>query len=232
MSVNAPSAEVLALPEELRTLLGDMDGVTRLPEAILRPPPLLIVISGPSGVGKDTVLQGMQARNVPFHFVVTATSRPQRPNEVHGRDYFFVDENQFKAMIEAGELLEYALVYNHYKGIPKQQVRDAFNSGLDVVLRIDVQGAETIKRLVPDAVLIFLAAANMYELMERLIARKTETVADLSKRMATARAEMEKIHLFDYVVINRDDEIDTTVDQIIAIVCAEHLRTHPRDCRL
>jgi guanylate kinase len=190
------------------------------------------VISGPSGVGKDTVLQGLQERNVPFHFVVTATSRPQRPNEVHGRDYFFVDEAQFKAMIDSGELLEHALVYNHYKGIPKQQVRDAFNSGLDVVLRIDVQGAETIKRLVPDAVLIFLAAANLRELMERLIARKTETVNDLAKRMATARAEMEKIHLFDYVVINKDDELDETLDQIIAIVRAEHSRTHPRDCRL
>lgn len=232
MTLNAPLASVQDLPTELQALVDNVDGVTGLPEHILHPPPLLIVISGPSGVGKDTVLQGLQERQLPFHFVVTATSRPQRPNEVHGRDYFFVSEEEFKAMIDGGELLEYALVYHHYKGIPKQQVREAFKTGKDVILRIDVQGAETIRRLVPEAVLIFLAAANLRELMERLIERKTETVADLAKRMATARAEMEKIDLFDYVVLNREDEIDATLDQIIAIVRAEHARTHPRQCWL
>lgn len=232
MTLNAPLASAQDLSAELKALVDHVDGVTGLPDHILHPPPLLIVISGPSGVGKDTVLQGLQDRQLPFQFVVTATSRPKRPAEVHGRDYFFVSEDEFKALIEAGELLEHALVYHHYKGIPKQQVRDAFKSGKDVVLRIDVQGAETIRRLVPEAVLIFLAAASLRELMERLVQRKTETGADLEKRMATARAEMEKIELFDYVVLNREDEVDATLDQIIAIVKAEHSRTHPRQCRL
>ncbi len=232
MTLNPAPTVVGTLPAQLHPLLDEVEGITGLPETVLNPPPLLIVISGPSGVGKDTVLQRLQERQVPFHFVVTATSRPMRPGEVHGRDYFFVSEDEFRQMIQAGELLEHALVYNHYKGIPKQQVRDAFASGKDVMLRIDVQGAATIRRLVPEAVLIFLAAGSLAELMERLIARKTETVDDLAKRMATARAEMDQLDLFDYVVINRDEELDATVDQIIAIVHAEHARVHPRECRL
>lgn len=226
------TATTTALPTELQRMLDEVAGDTGLPATVFRPHPLLIVISGPSGVGKDTILQRLKDRNIPFHFVVTATSRPQRPGEVQGRDYFFVDEAQFRTMIEQDELLEHALVYGHYKGIPKQQVRDAFKSGMDVVLRIDVQGAETIRRLAPEAVLIFLAAGDLKELMERLIARKTEAVDDLAKRMTTARAEMQKIHMFDYVVINHEDQVDATVDQIVAIVRAEHARVHPRNCRL
>ena len=218
--------------DSVQPILDEVDGVTGLPAHVLQPHPLLIVISGPSGVGKDSVLQRMKEREVPFHFVVTATDRPRRPTEVHGRDYLFVNTEVFETMIRANELLEHAVVYDHYKGIPKQQVRDAFRSGLDVVLRIDVQGAETIKRLVPDALLIFLAASNLTELMERLIARKTEASADLAKRMATAQAEMKKVDLFDYVVINRDDRLDETVDLIASIVVAEHARVHPRNCRL
>lgn len=232
MTLNQLTAETTELPYELQAMLEEVDGVTGLPMSLFNPPPLLIVISGPSGVGKDTVLQRLKERNVPFHFVVTATSRPRRASEVHGRDYFFVSPEEFKAMIDANELLEYALVYDDYKGIPKQQVRDAFRSGKDVVLRIDVQGAATIRRLMPDALLIFLAAADLRELMDRLIARKTETVADLAKRMTTATAEMDKIDIFDYVVINRDDQLDATVDDIIAIVRAEHARVHPRRCKL
>lgn len=219
-------------PPQISALLDRFDGVTGLPSHIFQPAPLLIVISGPSGVGKDSVIQRMKERNVPFHFVVTATTRPQRPAEIHGRDYFFVSDDDFAAMIQQGELLEHALVYNHYKGIPKQQVRDAFQTGLDVVLRIDVQGAATIRQMVPDALMIFLAAGDLRELMERLIQRKTESEADLARRLETALAEMERIDLFDYVVINREDCLDTTVDQIIAIVKAEHSRVHPRQCQL
>ena len=119
--------------------------------------PLLIVISGPSGVGKDTVLQRMKQLQLPFQFVVTATSRPKREGEVEGVDYFFVSPDEFLGMVERDELLEHALVYNEYKGIPRQQVRDAFASGRDVVMRIDVQGAETIRQLYPEALLIFLS---------------------------------------------------------------------------
>ena len=117
---------------------------------IVHPEPLLIVLSGPSGVGKDSVLNRMKERGLPFHFVVTATTRAKRPAETNGQDYFFVSSDEFARMIEANELLEYAIVYNDYKGIPKYQVRDALASGKDVIMRIDVQGAATIRKLVPD----------------------------------------------------------------------------------
>jgi guanylate kinase len=109
---------------------------------LVQPKPLLIVISGPSGAGKDTILQRMKERELPFHFVVTATTRPRRENEIDGRDYFFVSKDEFARMIDEDELIEYAIVYGDYKGIPKQQVRDALTSGKDVIMRIDVQGAE------------------------------------------------------------------------------------------
>src|SRR5512134_3532100 len=110
---------------------------------LINPEPLIIVISGPSGAGKDTVIQRMKERKLPFHFIVTAATRQARPNEVNGVDYFFVTHDEFAEMIEKDELLEYAIVYNDYKGIPKQQVRAALASGKDVVMRLDVQGAET-----------------------------------------------------------------------------------------
>jgi guanylate kinase len=125
--------------------------------------PLLVVISGPSGAGKDSVLHLLSERHLPFHFVVTATTRPKRPGEVDGVDYHFIDHDEFSKMIEQDELLEYALVYSDYKGIPKSQVRQALASGKDVVMRIDVQGAQTIRNLCPDAVLIFLSTPTAEE---------------------------------------------------------------------
>ena len=190
--------------------------------------PLLIVISGPSGVGKDTVLQRMQERGVPMHFVVTATTRAPRPNEKNGVDYFFYSNDQFAEMIEQNELLEYAIVYNDYKGIPKQQVRQALESGKDVILRIDVQGAATIRKLCPDALLIFLTTESEEELVQRLTARKTETPEGLKLRIATARREMKRITDFDYCVINPEFHLDTAVDTILAIIEAEHSRVQPR----
>ena len=199
---------------------------------IYHPQPLLIVISGPSGAGKDTVLQRMKEREFPFHFVVTATTRPKRPNEVHGKDYFFVSSDEFARMIEDDELLEYAIVYNDYKGIPKQQVRDALDSGKDVVMRIDVQGAETIRKLASEALLIFITTESEDELVQRLKVRKTESPEGLNLRIATARQELKRIEAFDYVVINSDFHLDETVDTIRAIIHAEHHRVHPRKVTL
>jgi len=190
--------------------------------------PLLIVISGPSGAGKDTVLQRMKERHLPFHFVVTATTRPARPTEVHGRDYFFISNDEFAEMIEQDELLEYAIVYNDYKGIPKQQVREALASGQDVIMRIDVQGAAKIRALAPGAVLIFITTAVESEMVGRLRARKTETPEGLRLRIATARKELERVHEFDYCVINHDMALDDAVDKIVAIIEAEHSRVAPR----
>jgi guanylate kinase len=194
--------------------------------------PLLIVISGPSGVGKDTVIQRMKERKLPFHFVVTATTRPPRPNEVNGVDYFFVSHDEFAEMINQDELLEYAIVYNDYKGIPKQQVRQALESGKDVVMRIDVQGAATIRELSSDALMIFLTTQDEQEMVRRLSARKTETPEGLNLRIATARQELKRIVEFDYVVINREDQLDDAVDTILAIIHSEHHRVTPRKVTL
>ncbi|HEY72813.1 MAG: guanylate kinase [Chloroflexi bacterium] len=193
---------------------------------------LLIVISGPAGVGKDAVLQCLQERGCPFHFVVTATDRPPRPGEVHGVDYFFLTTDEFAEMVEQDELLEHAIVYGQYKGIPKQQVREALASGKDVIMRIDVQGAATIRRLAPEAVLIFLTASSEEELEQRLRARGGDSSAQLQKRIVTAREEMMRLPEFDYVVVNRDGELDQAVDDVLAIIQTEHCRVEPRVVRL
>jgi guanylate kinase len=197
-----------------------------------QPEPLLIVISGPSGVGKDTVIRQMKAKDLPFHFVVTATTRLPRPDEVHGKDYFFVSSDEFADMIEKDELLEYAFVYNDHKGIPKEQVRQALASGKDVIMRIDVQGADTIKEIIPDALLIFLTTQDEEEMVNRLKARKTETPGGLKLRIATARQELKRLDLFDYVVVNRENELEQTLDTILAIIKAEHHRVNYRKVRL
>lgn len=194
--------------------------------------PLLVVISGPSGVGKDTVLDRMKQRGLPFHFVVTATTRPQRPGEVEGEDYFFVGEQEFFDMIEKGELIEHALVYNDHKGVPRQQIREAMESGQDVVMRVDVQGAKTIQSLAPEALLIFLTARDEDELSRRLRKRRTESEADLKLRLEAAKEELGYLDIFDYVVLNADSTVETAVDTILAIIEAEHHRINPRRVNL
>ena len=194
--------------------------------------PLLIVISGPSGVGKDSVLQRMKKRGLPFHFVVTATTRPPRPEEKEGVDYIFVKREAFAEMIEKGELLEYAIVYEEYKGIPKEQVRKALASDKDVLMRVDVQGAATVRKISPEAVLVFLTTSSEEELVQRLQKRKTERTEDLRLRIATARQEFKRINEFDYIVVNRENELDETVDTIVSIISAEHHRVEPRRAQL
>ena len=194
--------------------------------------PLLVVISGPSGVGKDMTLQRMKEMGFPFYFVVTATTRPKRPNEEDGVDYFFTSMSDFAEMIEMGELLEYAVVYGDYKGIPKAQVRKALASGQDVIMRIDVQGAETIRRLVPEAVLIYLSAESEGALVRRLRERKTEPEEQLKMRIATARQELKRLDMFDYVVVNAQDQLDETCKKIAAIITAERCRVEQREITL
>ncbi|MBN1976966.1 MAG: guanylate kinase [Anaerolineae bacterium] len=193
---------------------------------------MLIVISGTPGAGKDSVVRRLKACAHPFHFVVTATDRLPRPGEVHGRDYFFYTTDEFAGLIENDELLEHAVVYGQHKGVPKQQVRDALDSGKDVVMRIDVQGAAAIRRLVPEAVLIFLTAPSEEELERRLRKRGGDSPDQIEKRLATAREEMACLPEFDYVVVNREGKLDQAVDDVLAIVRAEHRRTKPRVVRL
>jgi guanylate kinase len=196
------------------------------------PSPLLIVISGPSGVGKDSVIRCMRQRGLPFLFVITATTRPPRPGEVHGRDYFFKSKDEFAEMIEKDELIEYAIVYEDYKGVPTEQVRTALASGKDVVMRVDVQGAESVKALAPEVLLIFLTTETEDELVKRMKARAGAEKEDLNLRIAMARQELKQISRFDYVIVNRECRLDETVDAIEAIIEAEHHKVHHRKVSL
>ena len=196
------------------------------------PNPLLVVISGPSGVGKDSVLRRMKERGYPFHFVITTTDRAPRPGEVHGRDYFFVSTQEFERMIEAGELLEHAVVYGQYKGISKAQVRAALDSGQDVLMRVDVQGAATIRRLAPEAVFIFLSCESEEALVSRLRARGTETETSLQARLSVIAQELQHLPEFDYLVINHSDRLDEAVETIAAIIRAEKCRVRQRHIAL
>lgn len=193
-----------------------------------RPWPLMVILSGCSGVGKDAVLGRMRELGLPFHFIVTATTRPRRPGEVEGRDYIFLSQEQFDKMKDEGQFLEWAKVYSHRYGVPREQVREALNKGQDVIMKVDVQGAATIKGLLSQGVFIFLAPPSLEALEARLRQRRTESSADLELRLRTAREEMKSLPMFDYVVVNAQGQIDHAVSQIQAIVAAEKLRVSPR----
>jgi guanylate kinase len=185
--------------------------------------PLLIVISGPSGVGKDTIARRLiDKRPDDFYFVVTATTRAPRADEVHGQDYFFLSKDEFAGMIEANELLEYAIVYDDYRGVPKQQIRDALESGRDVIMRVDVQGAATIRELLPPAISVFLITESEDDLVTRLRERQSETAEGLNLRIAMARQEMKRKREFDYCVVNTHGRPELAVNQILSIIDAAH----------
>jgi len=190
--------------------------------------PLLIVLSGPSGVGKDAVLEGIKKRGYPLHYAVTATTRPRRKKEAHGVDYHFVSKAVFEEMIEKGELLEWANVYGNLYGVPKSELRQAMDKGKDVIVKVDVQGAASIKKTVPQAVFIFLAPPSMEDLKKRLKQRKTESSIDLEVRIKAAEKEMNRLSMFDYVVVNHKDGIGQAISQIESIITAEKCRVKPR----
>jgi guanylate kinase len=200
--------------------------------SLYTPRPVLVVISGPSGVGKDATIQRMKETGYSCFFVVTATTRARRVGEIDGVDYHFVSETTFNDLIQRGELLEHALVYGQYKGIPKAGIRAALASGQDVMLRIDVQGAATIRHLVPEAVTVFLTAESEEALIERLRRRKTEDPSQLERRIETARNELRRAHEFKYRIINRECALDETVDRVIAIVQAEKSRVDWKPVKL
>lgn len=194
--------------------------------------PLLIVISGPSGVGKDAVLNKMKELHYPMHFTVTATTRPIRQRETDGIDYLFISQSEFQQMQNNNELLEWAQVYGNYYGIPKEQIKQAFDKGLDVIVKIDVQGAATIKKIIPDALFIMIAPPSMEKLEERLRQRKTESAVDLKLRTDIALEEMKSLPMFDYVVVNEQDQIGRVVSQIKSIIIAEKCRVKSREIEL
>ena len=186
--------------------------------------PLMVVISGPSGVGKDAVLERMRLLPREWHFIVTATTRERRPNERDGTDYVFMTTEEFRSLVEKDGFLEHAEVYGRWYGVPRSQTEEALRSGKDCIVKVDVQGARTIRTEVPDALLIFLAPPDMKELERRLRERKSETVEDMKRRIDTARLEMEQEAEFDYVVVNHNGRLDDAVTEVDEIIAREKRR--------
>jgi guanylate kinase len=182
----------------------------------------LFVVSGPSGVGKDTLLEGLYARVPALVQSISATTRARRPQEIDGGDYHFLTPDQFRADIEAGRFLEYAIYGDSLYGTPADTVADQRARGLDVVLKIEVQGASQIRQLIPDAVLIFIAPPSLLELERRLRARNTDSEERIADRLRIAADEMARMSDYDYVVVN--SEIDAAVDVLRCVVVAERHR--------
>jgi guanylate kinase len=185
-------------------------------------PALLVVITGPSGVGKDSVLSRLKALNRPYHFAVTATTRPPRPEEIEGLDYFFVSDKRYDEMLAGGEFLENATVYQHRYGVPKPPIREALAAGKDVLMRTDVQGARYIKSVCPAAVTVFLLPPSWDELEWRLRSRGTDPPEQLELRLRIAREELAAAGEFDHKVAN--DDLSACVDEIEGILAAERRR--------
>ena len=200
----------------------------------IRPPPgpLLIVLSGPSGAGKDAILSRMKKSGYPVEFITTVTTRPQRAREKNNVDYHFVSTERFQRMIKDKELLEWAKVYGNWYGVLKEPVKQALEQGQDIIVKVDIQGAATIKKILPQAVFIFLVPPSIEELITRLKDRHTESPFDLGLRLKTAEEEMKQLPQFDYVVVNKQDEIELAVSAIEAIITAEKHRVTPREISL
>ena len=195
-------------------------------------PGLLFVLSGPSGAGKDAVMARLKEQHFPLRFGVTATTRRRREGEVHGVDYFFVSTSEFDRMIAGNELLEWAVVHGNRYGVPRTQTRELLRTGKDVLVRVDVQGADAIRSRVPEAVLIFLTAPSLDALKARLTKRNTETPEELAIRLTNALEEMRRQEEFDYLVVNDDGGLDAAVEKVKAIVTAEKCRVHRRQARV
>jgi guanylate kinase len=192
------------------------------------PPPLVIVLSGPSGVGKDAVLARMRRLQRPFHYVVTATTRSKRAREKNGLNYHFLSSKEFQQMIARHQLLEWANVYGNYYGVPKDEIALALSKGVDTIVKVDIQGASALKRILPQAVFVFLMPPSLEALEKRLKRRRSESSEDLLLRLATAKQEMKSLPLFDYVITSRQNKLDEIVSQIDDIIAAEKRRVKPR----
>jgi len=190
--------------------------------------PLLVVLSGPSGVGKDAVLARMRKLGCPFHYVVTATTRPKRAGEKSEVDYHFLSRKEFQQMIDKHQFLEWANVYGNYYGVPKDEITSALSKGVDAIVKVDIQGAASIKEILPQAVFIFLMPPSVEELEKRLRKRHSESSADLALRLERAKGEIKSLPIFDYVITSRQNKLDEVVSQIDAIVTAEKRRAKPR----
>jgi guanylate kinase len=189
---------------------------------------LLFVLSAPSGTGKDTVITALKQRSMDFYVVASVTTRAPRPGESEGNPYYFVSQETFDHMVAHNELLEHANVHGNWYGQPLQQIKDNLQAGRDVLLKIDVQGAETVRKKIPGAIFIFLVPGSAEELVQRLTNRQTETEQQLQLRLKNARMELAQRDHYDYIIENRQGQLDIAVEHLRAIMLAEHCRTHPR----
>jgi guanylate kinase len=179
-------------------------------------------------VGKDAVLARMRKSGRPFHYVITATTRPKRAGEKDGVNYHFLSRKEFQQMVDKHQFLEWATVYGNYYGVPRDEVTSALSKGLDAIVKVDVQGAATIKKILPQAVFVFLMPPSVEELGKRLRKRRSECSADLALRLNRAKGEIKSLPLFDYVITSRQNKLGEVVSQIDAIVTAEKCRVKPR----
>ena len=220
-SMRAPTGDHLG--EDADDLIGDLSARRR---------PRVFIISGPSGVGKDAVIEQLRARFPEAFFAVTATTRDRRPGEIDGVHYFFLGEDDFRERLQEGEFLESATVYGNLYGVLKGPVRAALSRGQDVFVKVDVQGAAEIERIVSGAVSIFLSPESASTLLQRLKHRKTDDAAELMTRFATATRELAAAAEFDYVIFNKQDRLEEALDEISAVVRAESCRTHQAEIHL
>jgi guanylate kinase len=195
-----------------------------LPEIPSGAPALIIVLSAPSGAGKDTIRELLMAWDLPLHFAVTATTREKRPGEIEGHDYHFLGDAEFDQLEAEDGLLERAIVYGQRKGVPKAEVLEPLEAGKDVLVRVDVQGADTLRRLIPDALLIFIAPPSLEEARRRLEGRQTESDGELLVRIEEAASEMEAGQRFDYVVVNETGNAKAAAKRIVEIIAEEKKR--------
>ncbi len=189
----------------------------------------LFVISGPSGVGKGTLVDELSKRVPDLKLSKSVTTRQPRKGEKPGKEYYFISEKNFNLRIKKNEFLEWALVYDNYYGTPYATVKNSLYRGEDVVLEIDVQGAEQVKNKVPDSILIFIKPPSLEELRNRLKKRKTEKIRDIELRIEVAKKEMELIDEFDFVVIN--DKIDDAIDELVYIIQTERSRNQTMEMK-
>lgn len=187
---------------------------------------LLFVLSAPSGTGKDSVISALKQQGMDFYVVPSVTARVPRPGESEGNPYHFVSEEEFQRMIAQNKLIEYAKVHGNWYGQPREPIRENLRAGRDVLLKIDVQGAATIRKKIPGAIFIFLAPGSFEELAQRLISRHTETDEQLQRRLEDARNELAQQSWYNYVIVNRQNHLEEAAHQLRDVMQREHARGH------
>ena len=233
MAPGSPSAESTSpesaspgsiSPEAANPGVGGHNGSRE--ESLGAPGALLVIISGPSGVGKDTIIDALRRRHraSDYHFVVTCTTRAPRAREVDGVSYHFLDRRTFLEMRDRGEFVEANEVHGNWYGTPRREVVESLAKGRDVILKIDVQGAQVVKERVADALLIFVVPPSLEALFQRLRARATESASELGLRQRNAAIELARQGDYDHVVVNETDQVERTAERIDEILAAEHIR--------